>query len=383
MTLTSNTESAESLAEVLRSRGITLDEPEQKPAEATETKPSEQPVKTGEDAPAPGSETAPVSDAEEKKPQEQSTKPKEDDDNHPSRGKFKAEKTRLREQIARISDDLETERGSKAALRAKLEAAEAELAKLTKPSEATPKEEALQRPKRPTRAEFEYDDDKYEAAMSAYEVQVDEFNTKMTDKRVTDALAARDKADQDKAQKAVADAFWDDFVARRDAEAAEIEDYKDLLEAVPDFEVSPDVRMRIIQSEVPAHLVHYFMKDHVENDGKELARLSRLDPLIQGREVAKIESKLMLERAQGKKPAPAAPKVAPVVTKQPADEAPIVEEKPAEPVKKTEPAKPPVRPALEAPIEPLGSRSNTRTKTLADAKTPQEFIALRNQGIQR
>lgn len=366
-TIVSNTESRESLDAVLKSRGITPDvsEPVIETAKAPET-PTPPPAIPGESPSGQTGESAPVLETGKESTQVTQAVPPVPPAEPKPEAKFEPRRKQLERQVARLHEDLELERGSKTTLQTKLAEAEAKLAELTP---AIPKDDTPVKPKRPTRAEHEFDDEKYEVAMDKHEQDMAAYHAAVTDKTVNDRLAKRDQEDKDKAAKASADAYYADYEKRRDEEAGEIPDYRERLEASPDFKVPDAVEMKILQSEIPAHLIHFFLLDAQEGEGKELARISRLDPVFQGREVARIETRLAVERELAKKAA-AAPVVAEVQVTPP---------KPPE----TPPAKPIKKAPLEPPIEPLGSRTNGHTPTLAEAKTPKEFFALRAQGINR
>lgn len=368
MTLESNFETREQLEAVLKARGYEPD-PESTPTPAS---PGESP--SGK---APASETVPVVETGKETQVTQAAPTVEGEPKTATpEAKFEPRRKQLERKVERLHEDLDLERGSKAALQVKLDAAQAELAKL-KPAEPEPKTVELAKPKRPTRAECDYDDDKHEAAMDKYETDLAAYNAAVIDKTVTDRLAANAEAETKRALQAEADAIFDAFVKRRDEQKASIDGYEELREAAGDLPISPILEEFLIRSEFPAALFAFFYKDMADNEGKELARYERIPEVLRVRELTKLELKLAEESKGGK---------APKEPKKPA-EAKTVET--AAPVATEDPKPQPVQPARQqpkiedAPLEPLGGRSGGRTPSLKEAKTPKEYIAMRNQGIVR
>ncbi len=376
ITLTSNSASPEELKQVLIDKGIVPDDesavvPSDKPSESDKApSPGESP------SGAPKDKTAPATEEGETPQGKQAAEPAVPAEPKPE-GKFEPRRKQLEKQVARLHEDLELERGSKTALQDKIKAMEAELATL-KPAEADkPKvDDAPVKPTRPKRADFDFDDDKYEAALDAYDSEVVAYNEALNKRIITQELAARDEKAKVDAQKAEADKVFSSFVQRRDEGAKQIEGYAELRKAAGDYKLPDEVELHMIElSQHPAAFIAYFDRDQVENDGKELARIAALPPRFQIHEMAKLE--LQLASGAKKNPKPAAdPPV-------PAAAAPVVDEaKPATP-EVIPPAKPKLKPE-DAPIEPLGGRTAGRNATLADAAgNPKKYFELRAQGVNR
>ncbi len=379
ITLTSNSASPEELKQVLIDKGIV---PDDEPAVVPSDKPSE-----SDKAPSPGEspsgapkdKTAPATEEGETPQGKQAAEPAVPAEPKPE-GKFEPRRKQLEKQVARLHEDLELERGGKAPLLKKIEVLEAELAAL-KPAEADkPKvDDAPVKPTRPKRADFDFDDDKYEAALDAYDSEVVAYNEALNKRIITQELAARDEKAKVDAQKAEADKVFGSFVQRRDEGAKQIEDYAELREAAGDYKLPDEVELHMIElSQHPAAFIAYFDRDKVENDGKELARIAALPPRFQIHEMAKLE----LQLASGaKKKTPTKPVADPPSV--PAAAAPVVDEaKPPATPEVIPPAKPKLKPE-DAPIEPLGGRTAGRNPVLEDAKSFKEYIALRAQGTNR
>ena len=379
MTITSNHETEESLAAILEARGI---KPDVEPSVASV--PAASPGETP--AGKPSGETAPPSEAGDKKTQEAPTEPPKTDDKQPvetkprehdpNRGNFASKLKKEQLLRERIQQDLELERGDKEKLKARLEEVEAKLAAMQPKADEPAKDATPQRPKRPTLASCDFDQEKLETALDQYDTDLEKYEEAMRAKSVADALAERDAKDAERTAKAEADRIYNEFVERRDQGAAEIADYQEILESVPDFSLPQFVELAIIQSEVPAHLIHHFLKDASDNDGKDLARIARLDPLLQVKELTKLETRLAMEREQAAKNGKPKP-VAKVV-----EEAPVKEDKPVE---TAPPAKPVVKKEpVEPPIEPVGGRTGAKSPSLSEAgEDIKKYIALRNQGVNR
>ncbi len=312
-----------------------------------EKKITEQPAKPGEKTPvaAVGSESTPASEPGEKKPQESSQAAPPEPKPTATHG-FKSKAEKAQQLVDRLQQDLELEKGSKATLLAKLATAEAELAKLKPAVPAAAADTGPVKPKRPTRAECDYDDERYEAAMDTYDTSMDTYNQAMSQKAVSDALVA-DRAKQHKDQmEAQQNAAFNQWVERRDTGAQRYPDWQETFEALPeDADFPPDsaARAAVLESENTADLMYYFAKDVLENDGKELQRVSKLGPVAQVREITRLEQKLASQHEN------------PVVETAPAAAvAPVAE--PAKPPEKV-PAKPKQPAVIVEPIETVGSHS--------------------------
>ncbi len=350
---------------------------------AVVTDSSEQPAAPGGAVTPPkaaGSEIDSASEAEKKpvvaEPEDKAKPPNSEkpEEHEPSRGKFKAEKQKLRDQISALREELDVERGSKTKLREKLEAAETQLAGLNKPAdEAKPQVEALAKPKRPQLKDFEFDDDLYQAALEKYDEDLGEYHAKKAATSVQEALAKNERETAERQQKAEADRIFNEFVAKRSEGAVAIEDYDDMLEAAGDYKLPARVEIAIIESSIPAQMIHFFNRDKVENGGKEMARIASLSEDKQIRELTLLEVKLSTDGQAPAKPVKKEkPAAAPVV-----DEAPPAQAQPA-PV-----AQPKQIAVPEPPLEPLGSRTTGRTPMLGEAKDAKEYMRLRAQGVNR
>lgn len=392
ITLTSSTQSPEEMAAALAARGqvVVPDEPEPKPASAEparndQTKPPEQSAPGGETHKASDGETAPVPEAGKDQTQDPQKRPGEkpaesavetkSEEPKPSPGKFKADKQKLRDQISRLSDDLDLERGSKAKIRAELDEARTRLAVLEKPAAAeAKKDDGPVKPKRPVRAEFfaaEDPDAAYEAAMDQYDDNVSAFHAAVTEKTVNDKLAARAEDDRKAEAEAAGKQAYAEFEKRRDQDRKSIEDYDDVFaelgEHPIDFPKDGVMELAVMEAEHPGILIHYFGKDALDNEGKEFHRISRLSPVRQVAELTRLEARLVKEHEERAK------------QEKPAGATVVVPEKPSEEV----PAKPQLKARPDEPIEPVSGRTRGATPSLAQATSPKDYIRLRNTGVNR
>lgn len=368
ITLTSATQSQEEMAAAIAAHGITpkVEDPAPQAPEDKATSSEPQPAIPGDQPSGTEGTTDPAPEAG--KPQvTQAAPPVEVPAEPKPEAKFETRRKQLERKLERAYEDLDQERGSHKSLQTKVSELEAQIAAL-KPT--PPKEPQLPaEPEMPTLSALEFDQEKYDAAMRQYHKGMKAYFSALQDKGIADALAKRDRDDSEKRAKDEADAFYADFLTRRDQQAeAELADFRELAEAAPELHIPSEIELKIFQSDIPAHLLHFFMKDASEDNGKELSRLSRLTPLLQGREMSKLETRLAIERDNKLRPAAAAPVVAaPPEPKQP------------EPA----PAKPPVKATPEAPINPLGGRTTGKTPSLSDAKDAKSYLALRNQNVNR
>lgn len=380
ITLTSSTQSAQEMREALEAHGqqVVTDGPT---VEGTE-KTSEQSTSPGESSSGSTGETATTTPEVEGKTTQDTQEPAPEEtagEGHPET-KFEPRRKQLEKRIERLHEDLDTEKGDKARLKARLEATEAELVKF-KPVEA-PKVEELARPKRPTKSDAEYDEDKLDQMMAEYEVKLDEYHIERSKKTAAEAVATERQrlADEESAreqQKAV-----DAFNTRLSADAKSISDYDELLSALPEnaLQLPSAVEASILRSDHPGRLFRHYMNDVVNNDAKEFNRLVAMDPVDQVRVLAKLEDKLDL--AYVETPAePAKPKAETKPAPAPAKAAAAAEVAPEVPV----PAKRPPKQVADSdePIQPVGSRSGASVATLAGSTSTMDYIRRRQAGVNR
>ena len=284
------------------------------------------------------------------------------------KGKFLSRKDKAEREVSRLRDTLEDERGDRARLQEKLAAAEAEVQRL-KPAEAAPPDSGPVKPKRPTLEQAEYDQAKYEAMLDQHDEDMAAYHAKLGEKVVKDTLAAEEQKRRDREVAEAQERANQEFAGRVAAGAKAFDDYYDLVEAMPEKPVETPAALdgAIEVSSNPAMLIRYFMLDHVTEGGKELARISRMNPLAIVREVTLLERKLLDESAA----AGAAPPVAdPAPAPAPVARVPAV------------PARPKLRTPTE-PIEPVGSRAGAGSAKLSDAKAFKDYLGLRSPGLNR
>lgn len=338
---------------------------------------SEKPEVPGETSVAePVVETAPVSETGETKPQE--TQEPAGEKQHPPRSNFKSKIEKLENRLAKASDDLEMAHGDKTRLRQELEAAKAELAKHTAPPVETKVAELVE-PVFPTKADADYDEEKHDQMLRQYGKDMIEYSRKVAQKEVADARVEEQKQRAQEERQANADKAYKEYVGRLQEDMKGIPDYDDIVaefnESVGDqkIDVPENIETHIqIASEHPGYLTHFFLKDHLTNGGKELARIAALTPFLQLREINRLEARLTTEYAGT--PAAVAP---PVVAAPPAAAAPKVPEIPA---------KPKLIPKVhDEPITPVGARASGPVETLekAAAGGMASYMASRNKGINR
>lgn len=354
----------------LRAHGQQVDADPVPEVPKVEEKTSEQSDKPGESpAAAATSETAiPSEGVETKTPDHQVGKPGEGT----GRANFKSKVVKLEEQKLRLADDLEAERLRTAAKDRELQETRAKLAALEPPA----KPQEPERPKRPTKEQAGYDEEKHEQMMADYEVKLDGYYLKQNEK-VAAAAIEKDRQDRDaKAQKEAEQRYEAEVGSRLAADVKEIADYEELADLVPGegFDIPAAARAAIYESEHPGRLIHFYMKDVVDGDGSEFAKLTKLPPVSQVRAIARLEHKLDAEYEAAAKPA------APAEPAKPA--APVVAKEPVKPP--DEPAKPKREPrTVSAPIEPVGSRAGTSVATLEQATSAMDYIRRRRDGANR
>jgi len=363
VTIEQNFGTDEEVKEALASLGF---EPavEVPPASTEVPKPetSEQPGKPGgKTAAEPDGKIAPGTETGEPKPQE--VPPGEsEEERKKSKGGFQKKIETLTAKTERLREELEDERGDKTRLQERLAEAERQLAEhqVSKP-EADKKDEGPVRPKRPSLpelSEFEYDAEKFAAAMKKYRTEEAKYDEELmayveavADKKAESKIAAdqeRQRSEHVEAKRIEAE---NAFVERRIADPANEElqetvallpkDYKGFLEFEKEAEAA---RVYIkFKSKTPAALMLHFAKDHLENDGKETERFLAMDPIDHVFELREIEKKILADREAAKAPTPTKEK----------------EPKPAEARRETPPAKPQQAKVPDAPIEPVGGRVST------------------------
>lgn len=294
--------------------------------------------------------------------------------------KFENRRKQLERQVARLHEDLDLEKGGKAALQAKLDAATAELAKLKPAEAAVEKPTELVRPKRPTKADADYDEDRYEQLLDAHETAMADFTRQTVQKELADAKAEEQKQRAQSERQSAADRAYQEYVGRLQEDMKGIPDYDAIVaefnESVGDrkIDVPENIETHIqIASEHPGYLTHFFLKDHLNNGGKELARIAGLNPYLQLREMNRLESRLEKEYAAKPAETPAQP----VAAAPPAAAAPKAPEVPA---------KPKLVPKMhDEPITPVGARAAGPVETLEKAASggTVAYMQARHKGINR
>jgi hypothetical protein len=377
--ISSNTQSEQEMREVLDMFGLSPDTPEPEPIPDAKGEKPEPKVKAGESTPPePSGESAPDSEPG-KKPQEKlaTQEPGEAPEGEAPKKFEPREHRKLQRRIERLVDDLEASSGKNATLERELAALKEQLVALTPPPD-TAKPAELVKPKRPTRAECEYDDDKYEQQMAEYDDKLAEYHAAVNRKSIDEALAnaqeTRRKEDEDKA---VANALAD-LNRRTVADTQEYgltEEYNSMVEQLPEepIKIGDAAEAYMMgKSKHPGLLIHYFMSDYLNGDGVECERFRNLDVIDQSIEIRELEQRLL---AAHKKPAAEAE---PETKPKPAAAAPPPEKPEPPPAKPKPAAKPPAE-----PIEPVGSRASVGTAGLDKATSFQEYVRRRGQGANR
>lgn len=373
--LESNTQSEEELVEALRVNGYERvtekgDAEEAKPV-VEEEKPSEEPGEPGEKIPAETDTEVPsdteTDDSSQEKPQE----PKSGEEKKKSKGGYQSKVEKQTKVIEQLEVQLEAKSGNEARLLRELEEARTKLSELQPAEPEKPAE--LVRPKRPqTLKELDFDEEKHEAAQIEYEKQLDAYNEAVAEKKATEKIEAFKEEQRKQArdnQVAQAEKAFED---RRDKGKADLPDYDDLMAELPDDAINlTGVVGDYIANEAenPAILIHFLMKDVLENDGKEAERIMKLNDLQKLKAIVKIEERLLSESKGTKEPAKAAAETEP---KKPAETKPPATEKPK-------------RETPEAPITPVsgGSRTakskdwNAQLQAASDAGDSKEYQKIR------
>lgn len=369
VTITSDTEPKQDLKDALIANGLTVNEPAktEEPVKPVDDKSKSEPEGApGETIPAETKGEAPattevVEDKSQGTPQGEQPKPIEKEK---AKGGFQAKIDKLTAKAEALVEQLEEERGSKTVLQKQLDAVQAELAAL-KPAEVKADEGPV-RPKRPKLSDVDFDQDKYDTLVDKYEGELDAYYAAVADNKAKEAVSGYEQT----AAQARHQAEW---LGRINEDKKDIPGYDDLIAALPDESVNPIKIPQVIaaysehKSKHPGHISAFLAKDYLENDGAELARLSKLDEFDQLIEIKAIEDRLVSEAKAAKKSATkeAEPKAAKVETK-PVEPAPAAEKKPevVPPVKEQPKAK-----ALDeddAPITAVGTRATGRPETMAE-----------------
>jgi hypothetical protein len=378
VTITSNFGTEQEIKDALGANGLSVSEP---PAAAPAT-PAQPETKIPEHVAEPGGEapkaaagetdaTPEVATTQEPKPQE--VQP--EGEKEPSRGKFKAEKQKLRDRITQLEDERDSERALSARKTAELEESRAKLAELTKPAVVPKADDTPVEPKRPTRADAGFDDEKFDELLAKYDSDYKVYNRAVTEKTVRDALAAAEAQRLEEKETAERQREFSAYEAKRDAESAKIADYHELREAFPDKDLVTDIEYTyLVESEHPGYFMREIMNDVVNNGSQELTRIRSLHPVLQVRELTNWERRAYAEATRPTEPVPASP---------------VVATAPAKPPEVAVPARP--KPAaLQEPIETLGSRSVAGGKrtlqevaelaAAGDASARREYFTRRTAG---
>lgn len=347
VTLESNTQTEAELTDALVKNGLTptSQETEEKTEEGKveEKKPSES-EQPGEKVPADVKDkTATETEAVETKSQE-TTQEEAEEVKKKSKGGFQVKIDKLTNRLETAKEELESERGDKTKLAQKVEELQAQLTQLQPKEADKPKE--LVRPKRPELpelAEFDFDQEKYSAAMktyrkdmSLYDDEMDAYHEAKAEKKVNAALEGeKEKTRAEKEQEAQQKAY-NGFVSKKDAGRQNYDDWDDVIAEAEDMAFPPAIQGAIFESENPADLLYHFAKNP-----KELERFESLNPLSQVREITRLEDRIVAARTTEPK-----------------------EESKAAPEKKDPPAKeqPKRVETPDAPITPVGSRAQAKGK---------------------
>ncbi len=379
ITLTSTSQDPKALADVFAANGLTPEAPttidgqtsvQGEKKAATGDTPVEGDKHSESDQPA---GDKPVDDTTKETPEGEVEKPKDaavEGEPKPaekkSKGGFQAKVEKLTAKAEELREALEAERGSKVALQKQLDEVNAKLVEagiVTKEPEAK-KDDGPVRPKRPTRQEHEFDEDKYEAAMDKYDSDLDKYHATVAKQKADEAAAELRKENEQKDAKAAEQERIDAFVRRRQAGEKDFPDLHELLADIPDDHKDLMERSRVaadyllMESKNPAALMHYLAKDYLENDDAETDRLLALTPFQLVIELNAIEARYTNKGGPTLDPAP-------VVT-------------PAKQQPKPKQAVP------DAPIEPVGGRHTgggtaDLEKELRETRDPVRFRQIRAQ----
>lgn len=379
ITLTSTSNDTKAIADVFAAKGLTPVAPVEdavKVSNVEDKKPTgETPVEGQEHSESVPAGDKPKADTEDKQ-QGKEVKPKvEGEEEKPkAKGGFQAKIDKLTASRDRLQEDLDAERGGKAKLQAQIDELNAQLGTL-KPTQTKEelKTDGPVRPTRPTREQFEYDEEKYEVAMAKYETDSDAYHDAVAEKKVADLRASLKKEGEDKQAADVKKAQMEEYSKRFEAGLKDIGDLDELLAEVPDghqglFDKSFTAENYILRkAKNPAALLRYMANDYVNNDDAESKRLLALDDYDLVIELRAIEDTLN-----------SAKKVTPVVDTDPGKTK--TEDAPVKPQPKPKQVVP------DSPIEPVGGRHqpsllnlDEQLEAAAKAQDIPKFRELRRQ----
>lgn len=356
--LESNFATDTELTEALASFGIEPPKPEEvqpEVAPVVETEPGGPGDKV---AAEPEGKPEPKTEKGKKESQEVTTEGETEAEKKKSKGGFQRSIELKTAQIESLKEELDEERSDKVKTKAKLAELEAQLAELTagKPKEDTKAPAELVEPKRPKRSEHDFDEEAYETAMDKYDADLKAYHKAFADKAIQSGLEAHRQSQEAEANQRLAEQQVATFNGRINAEKADLEDYDELLAALPDsykhslIDLSEHARAYVlVKSKHPAHLIHYFAADHVHGKDAENKRFLSLDAMDQIAELRELENRLIAEKTK----APAKPDK----DGESKDGKPEAKAKTPEVVPPAKP-KPPAQRTPEAPIEPLGGRTS-------------------------
>ena len=381
ITIESNNFTQEELEQAIEANGGTVQPKEpaaETKGEVVEGEPSGKPA---EETQA-GDTTAVESETAETTPQETTQQGKEDEHQEEehietpptetgktkARGGFQKRVDLLTRQLGEARESTEAERVEKATIAARLTEAEAELARL-KPTEpekaATPVKPT--RPAMPSVTDFDYDMDKFNAAMKKYSTDVeaydeayDKYRDAVADRNLQETLAAKEAERQQAEQAARDQSRVEAYKARVFKDKASYSDFDELAAMLGEKEVFLDPALGPVtdyiadESENPAHLTYFFLDDFLNNDSAEAKRISQLKPTARLIEAKAIEDRLIGEhKGSGTKP--------PKQEQTPVAGATTESGKPTA-GKPPVTTKPPSR-TPEPPITTVGSRAQSVVKT--------------------
>lgn len=382
--LESKTQSEKELTEALEANGLKV---EPKEAKADETKPVVEEKKTSEPTETKvekteveGSESESDKESDEKdtsqeKPQgEEKKESKGEGDKPKSRGGFQKRVDDLTRQKAMVEDLLEVERGSKVALQKQLDELNGKLAVMQPKEPEKPAE--LARPKRPLLKDFDFDQDKLDAALDQYDAKLDEYHTAVADKKTKAEVAAFEERIKTEREQETVRAQEQAYVDRLNKGKAVYEDFDELATALPGDAKTLVDKSKVVanyitfKSKDPVHLVRFLIDDFLNNGEAEANRFMQMDDYDQAYAIKELESRLIREHAKESKSGKA-------------DEETKAEEKPVPEVKATPAKEKPRVEAPDAPIKPVGSTAHAKGKSLdeqmreaADAGDPKTFNKL-------
>lgn len=392
ITLSTNTGTEQDIKDAMVANGI---KPEETAApEVKDDKPVEDKSKSaaseapGEKVPAePGKESEAATDAakdksQEKPPEQQAAEttktpdtPDEAAGKEKAKGGFQKKIDKLTKTVDLLQSQIEAKEGNETRLRRELEEAQAELAKLKPAEPETPKE--LVRPKRPTLKEFDFDQEKYDAAAEKYDADLDAYHAAVTQKTVADTLKAENEARAKQEREAQTAKAIKEFEDRRNKGKDVYDDYDELMAALPEKAETLVDKSRVVadyiqfKSKDPAHLIHFLMKDFLEGDEAEANRFMQMDDYDQLIAIKELEDRLIKEhkrdaKAKADEPAEAAATAAA-----------------AGPPKKAAEAAPPAKekqPRAQVPDEPIAPVGNSAPAKGKDLQAQMEEAAAQGNG---